>query len=808
MQHPYLPQKELIKIKEKHAEEAFAYMREYGKEMGGVWHEQSGRQTQDAVLDRDERAYSSPQAARLAYLFALKERGEIDETPPFPRARKLEWVSNIRGGLENTPPQQIWKMLRYRRISVKDVMAKSKDEIDAVFLNIKQKYRPGMAGRELYEIARTNWPISAERRDDVRYALAVAHGKVHGIYHIHKWEPVGKRWQFIGESADDLWERCVRKRYRMTYSVKYGNLEKFMNSENLEKGEQNGMTKNEILQLLCQFGQIVFYGPPGTGKTYSAMEMLGELFGADKWESLQGDRWDIVQFHPSYNYEDFVRGVQVKTGDDKKVAYETVNRIFGEMCERAAESGEPHVLIIDEINRANVSAVLGELIYALEYRGKAVKTPYLGNIVIPKNLYIIGTMNTADRTIGQIDYAVRRRFAFVHIAPDETVITNADAQEFFADVDTLFNDSQYMSGDFDAEDVRIGHSYFLADGAELGNKIIYQVVPILREYVRDGVLLPESEKVIKGIKERAEELAKKPPPDESESDSPADDEDETGGKQYFYWRNGDRSDISVRQRAGFLIARDFIREKIKKNSDINLEALKEAFAPDGRGSLSKIFRLQSDAVNYKNRYYDKEPVQLPNGEKICISSGWHDGHKNKWNDFRAKAKEYGYSIGQCHLVNVGENDGNDPRARSWDDCHKHGFVSGRGVGYKASIEKIKKGDFVFVRIAEAQEGKNGFIACAEVLEEAVHIAEFRTAEDGLLADYDVGGGQTYREKYPNAFAEDYPDYAVRVKWLPGIKSRNDTVQISSAVRKLRVGKINQNDFAKLRNAFDLPGFDK
>ena len=595
----------------------------------------------------------------------------------------------------------------------------------------------------------------------------------------------------------------------MTYSVKYGNLEKFMNSENLEKGEQNGMTKNEILQLLCQFGQIVFYGPPGTGKTRAAKLLLPELIGADKWESLQGDRWDIVQFHPSYNYEDFVRGVQVETDTNGNAVYETVNRIFGEMCERAADDSENYyALIIDEINRANVSAVLGELIYALEYRGDEVQTPYLVNgkrgIIVPEKLYIIGTMNTADRTIGQIDYAVRRRFAFVHIAPDREVVNSnfPRAIEIYDMVRELFD--AHLSPDFDAEDVRIGHSYFLADGAKLGNKIIYQVVPILREYVRDGVLLPESEKVIKEIEERAKKLSA----GESETDSSA--KNETGGKQYFYWRNGDRSDISVRQRAGFLIARDFIREEIKKNSDINLEALKEAFAPDGRGSLSKIFRLQSDVANYKNSYYnkDKELVQLPNGEKICISSGWHDGHKNKWNDFRAKAKEYGYSIGQCHLVNVGENDGNDPRARSWDDCHKHGFVSGRGVGYKASIEKIKKGDFVFVRIAEAQEGKNGFIACAEVLEEAVHIAEFRTAEGGLLADYDVGGGQTYREKYPNAFAEDYPDYAVRVKWLPGIKSRNDTVQISSAVRKLRVGKINQNDFAKLRNAFDLPGFDK
>ena len=575
------------------------------------------------------------------------------------------------------------------------------------------------------------------------------------------------------------------------------------------------LTESKELSLLRQFYQIIFYGPPGTGKTYSAMEMLGELFGADKWESLQGDRWDIVQFHPSYNYEDFVRGVQVKTGDDKKVAYETVNRIFGEMCERAAESGEPHALIIDEINRANVSAVLGELIYALEYRGNEVQTPYLVNgkrgIIVPENLYIIGTMNTADRTIGQIDYAVRRRFAFVQLLPDETVITNADAQEFFADVDTLFNDSQYMSGDFDAEDVRIGHSYFLADGAELGNKIIYQVVPILREYVRDGVLLPESEKVIKGIKERAEELVKKPPSDESESDSSADDEEETkSGKRYFYWRNGERYGVGGVGRTALGVIKNFIEQ----HPNMDAAALQQEFFPLNLGTHERV-RLKIDIPpdelqGTQAQYFGQDSIPLQNREIICISNQWGatGASESQWNAFKEKMAAHGYSIGQCHLVNVGENDGNDPRARSWDDCHKHGFVSGRGVGYKASIEKIKKGDFVFVRIAEAQEGKNGFIACAEVLEEAVHIAEFRTAEGGLLADYDVGGGQTYREKYPNAFAEDYPDYAVRVKWLPGIKSRNDTVQISSAVRKLRVGKINQNDFAKLRNAFDLPGFDK
>ena len=247
------------------------------------------------------------------------------------------------------------------------------------------------------------------------------------------------------------------------------------------------------------------------------------LFGADEWESLQGDRWDIVQFHPSYNYEDFVRGVQVETDTNGNAVYETVNRIFGEMCERANDDSKNYyALIIDEINRANVSAVLGELIYALEYRGKAVKTPYLGNIVIRKNLYIIGTMNTADRTIGQIDYAVRRRFAFVQLLPDKTVITNADAKKFFADVDKLFaKDSEYMSPDFDAEDVRIGHSYFLAEGAKLGNKISIKSFRFCANMSAMAYCFPNRKKSLKELRNAPRNLQKKRPSDESESDSSA-----------------------------------------------------------------------------------------------------------------------------------------------------------------------------------------------------------------------------------------------------------------------------------------------
>ena len=187
---------------------------------------------------------------------------------------------------------------------------------------------------------------------------------------------------------------------------------------------ENDMEIQQLRELLEQFHQIILYGPPGTGKTYSAKKILRELLNVKDEKALDDLRayWNIVQFHPSYNYEDFVRGIQVKT-EEKRTVYEIVNRVFGNMCADACKNpNKPYVLIIDEINRANVSAVLGELIYALEYRGAPVKTPYLGDIIIPPNLYIIGTMNTADRTIGQIDYAVRRRFAFVPCLPERNII--------------------------------------------------------------------------------------------------------------------------------------------------------------------------------------------------------------------------------------------------------------------------------------------------------------------------------------------------------------------------------------------------
>lgn len=183
-----------------------------------------------------------------------------------------------------------------------------------------------------------------------------------------------------------------------------------------------------------------------------------------------------------------------------------------------------YVLIIDEINRANLPTVLGELIYALEYRGKEVQSIYdidgEKGIIIPPNLYIIGTMNTADRSVGHIDYAIRRRFAFVDVLP--SIINNVDLDEgkmfmtdkfkevsklflknfddYLRDNNVLFVKSEYLSDEFRVEDMWLGHSYFIADNQEDFNfKLKYEIKPILKEYVKDGILNEVALELINGL---------------------------------------------------------------------------------------------------------------------------------------------------------------------------------------------------------------------------------------------------------------------------------------------------------------------
>lgn len=168
-----------------------------------------------------------------------------------------------------------------------------------------------------------------------------------------------------------------------------------------------------IERLLADKRQIVFYGPPGTGKTYVAQQLATHFAGA------RGET-DLVQFHPSYAYEDFVEGYRpadiggqpgfrLRPGPLKRIAQRA-----------AAEPSERHILVIDEVNRGNVAKVFGELYFLLEYRDREVSLQYSDDrFVLPENLWFIATMNSADRSIALVDSALRRRFHFAPFFPDE-----------------------------------------------------------------------------------------------------------------------------------------------------------------------------------------------------------------------------------------------------------------------------------------------------------------------------------------------------------------------------------------------------
>lgn len=282
--------------------------------------------------------------------------------------------------------------------------------------------------------------------------------------------------------------------------------------------------------------QMILQGPPGTSKTYSARGLLkhigrsGEVDLSEdelnclqindyaRWQKAENQSiaWDIVQFHPSYGYEDFVRGIEVSTVEDPDhrgsgIVYKTVDKVLGEMAKLASNPANADVrfyLIIDEINRANLATVFGELIYGLEYRGYQVATPYTvddsNKVKLPDNLYIIGTMNTADKSIGGIDYAIRRRFLFFSLLPDRDIIVNynlnsangdqeqqkainLEAVALFDNISKLFN-ADILNSEYYRDDVQIGHTYFLVDSNEqLYLRFRYQILPILHEYYKDGI---------------------------------------------------------------------------------------------------------------------------------------------------------------------------------------------------------------------------------------------------------------------------------------------------------------------------------
>ena len=265
----------------------------------------------------------------------------------------------------------------------------------------------------------------------------------------------------------------------------------------------------------------ILYGPPGTGKTYATVEKALEIFvqaglrnsGNTRQEQLrcfnnlvQDGHIRFVTFHQSFCYEDFVEGIRAVTDNDGKISYEVKDGIFKELCTEArGTAGEavslPYVLIIDEINRGNVSRIFGELITLLEDSHRAsldkdsyqrdtvtVRLPYSRDFFsVPENIYIIGTMNTADQSLTGLDVALRRRFAFTEMPPRPELLQSRRLEGTTVTLGDLLDClNQRIAALLDKEHC-LGHAYFMGLGdsvsvAELSDVFKKHIVPLLEEY--------------------------------------------------------------------------------------------------------------------------------------------------------------------------------------------------------------------------------------------------------------------------------------------------------------------------------------
>lgn len=217
-----------------------------------------------------------------------------------------------------------------------------------------------------------------------------------------------------------------------------------------------------LSSLLTIKKNVILQGAPGVGKTFAAKRLAYSIIGSE-----DNDRVEFVQFHQNYNYEDFVMGYR----PDGNGGFELKHGIFYNFCKKAAENApRKHFFIIDEINRGNLSKIFGELFMLIEvgHRGEKIRLAYNAEeFYVPDNLYIIGMMNTADRSLAMIDYALRRRFSFFEMRPGFTSRGFMQYQQRLRNtklnnlIEAVKNLNRIIASDASlGEGFCIGHSYF------------------------------------------------------------------------------------------------------------------------------------------------------------------------------------------------------------------------------------------------------------------------------------------------------------------------------------------------------------
>lgn len=256
--------------------------------------------------------------------------------------------------------------------------------------------------------------------------------------------------------------------------------------------------------ILRRKGQVVLYGPPGTGKTLHAMNSARELaarhnfnrayaqLDADQRRSCDGQYIRTCTFHPGWGYEHFIEGLR-PSADNGPMAFVPKDGIFKTLCKDAAKDKERnYFLVIDEINRGDLPRIFGELITTIEHskRNQIVTLPVTQDrFAIPENVFLIGTMNTADRSVSLMDTALRRRFGFIELMPNSALLAKLDVGglRLGAWLDAL-NERLRRTLKRDARSMQIGHAYLMpppASVADFARIVRDDVIPLLEEYCYD-----------------------------------------------------------------------------------------------------------------------------------------------------------------------------------------------------------------------------------------------------------------------------------------------------------------------------------